>query len=178
MYSDINHLFPTDGYVNNKRGNQPYGTVSSPTWTSQNGSKLGPNTYPGFTGVVFEPRNEYKGDLARGQLYMVTRYQNLVAAWQGNGNANNVLNGTTYQAFDSWYLRLLFTWHNNDPVSVKEINRNNAVFALQGNRNPYIDHPEYVYKVWQCTGLLPVTVTDFTAQKNNEFVVIKMVRNF
>ncbi len=178
MHNDLNHLFPTDGYVNGRRGNYPYGTVSSPTWTSQNGSKLGPNSYPGFNGVVFEPRNEYKGDLARAQLYMATRYQNLVAGWQGNGNAGDVLNGTTYQAFDSWYLRLLVTWHDNDPVSPKEINRNNAVFALQSNRNPYIDHPEYVFQVWQCTGLLPVTVTDLTAQKNNESVLIKWYATF
>lgn len=173
MYSDLNHLFPTDGFVNGKRGNQPYGTVSSPSWTSLNGSKLGPNTFPGFTGVVFEPRNEYKGDLARGQLYMATRYENLVAGWQGNGNANDVLNGTTYKAFDDWYIKMLFAWHNTDPVSSKEINRNNAVFALQGNRNPYIDHPEYVYQVWQCTGLLPVTITGFTAQVNNESVLLQ-----
>jgi len=173
MYTDLNHLFPTDGYVNNRRGNQPYGTVSSPTWTSQNGSKLGPNTYPGFSGVVFEPRSEYKGDLARGQLYMVTRYQNLVAGWQGNGNANDILNGTAYPALDNWYIKMLFEWHNADPVSAKEIARNNAAFALQGNRNPYIDHPEYIYQVWQCTGLLPVTLIDFTAQENNESVLLK-----
>jgi len=173
MYTDINHLFPTDGYVNGRRGNQPYGEVTAPTWTSQNGSKLGPNIYPGFNGVVFEPRNEYKGDLARGQLYMVTRYQNLVAGWQGNGNANDILNGTAYPALDNWYISMLFAWHTNDPVSAKEIARNNAVFALQGNRNPFIDHPEYVYKVWQCTGLLPVTVTDFTAQKNENSVLLK-----
>lgn len=173
MYTDLNHLFPTDGYVNGRRGNQPYGTVSAPTWTSQNGGKLGPNSFPGFSGVVFEPRNEYKGDLARGQLYMVTRYQNLVAGWQGNGNANDILNGTVYPALDDWYIQLLFNWHNADPVSAKEIARNNAVFALQGNRNPYIDHPEYVYLVWQCSGVLPVTIIDFTAQKNNETVLLK-----
>ncbi|MBK7309071.1 MAG: endonuclease [Chitinophagaceae bacterium] len=178
MYTDLNHLFATDGYVNNRRGNQPYGEVVAPTWTSQNGSKLGPNIYPGFSGVVFEPRNEYKGDLARGQLYMVTRYESLVAGWQGNGNANDILNGTTFPALDNWYIAMLFTWHINDPVSTKEINRNNAVFALQGNRNPFIDHPEYVYKVWQCTGLLPVTITDFTAQKNNESVLLKWYATF
>jgi endonuclease I len=178
MYSDINHIFPTDGYVNGRRGNQPYGEVSTPTWTSLNGSKLGPNTFPGFSGVVFEPRNEYKGDFARGQLYMVTRYENLVAGWQGNGNANDILNGTAYPAFDNWYIKLLYKWHNNDPVSTKEINRNNTVFALQGNRNPFIDHPEYVYRVWQCTGLLPVTITGFTAQRNDESVLLKWYASF
>ncbi len=173
MYSDINHLFPTDGYVNNRRGNQPYGEVSAPTWTSQNGSKLGPNTFPGFSGVVFEPRNEYKGDFARAHLYMATRYQNLVAGWQSNGNANDVLNGTAYPSFDDWDIKLMYKWHTQDPVSQKEIDRNNAVYALQGNRNPFIDHPEYVYMIWQCTGLLPVTITGFSAEKNNESVLLK-----
>ena len=173
MYSDINHLFPTDGYVNGRRGNQPYGEVSAPTWTSQNGSKLGPNTYPGFSGVVFEPRNEYKGDLARAQLYMVTRYENLVAGWAGNGNANDILSGNTYPALDNWDIQLMYKWHTQDPVSQKEIDRNNAVYALQGNRNPFIDHPEYVALIWQCAVVLPVTIIDFTAQKNNESVLLK-----
>ena len=173
MVSDLNHLFPTDGYVNGKRSNYPYGEVSAPTWISQNGSKLGPNSYPGFTGVVFEPRNEYKGDLARGQLYMVTRYENLVGGWVGNGNAGDILSGNSYPALDAWDIKLMFKWHSQDPVSQKELDRNNAVYALQGNRNPYIDHPEYVALIWQCTGLLPVTVTDFTAQKNNESVLLK-----
>ena len=172
MYTDLNHLFPTDGYVNNRRGNQPFGEVSAPTWSSQNGGKLGPNTFPGFSGTVFEPRNEYKGDFARAHLYMAVRYENLIAGWQGNGNANDVLNGTSYPSFDDWDIKLMYKWHTQDPVSQKEIDRNNAVYALQGNRNPFIDHPEYVYMIWQCTGLLPVVLIDFTAQKNDEAVLL------
>ena len=72
----------------------------------------------------------------------------------------------------------MFDWNNLDPVDAKEINRNNLVFTQQNNRNPYIDHPEYVLAVWQCTGVLPVTVTDFTAQKNNESVLLKMACYF
>jgi endonuclease I len=172
MKSDLHHLFPTDGKVNGMRDNNPYGEVSAPTWTSQNGGKLGPNTYPGFSGTVFEPRNEYKGDFARGQLYMVTRYESQVAGWQGNGNANDVLNGTAYPAFDDWYIKLMYKWHQQDPVSQKEIDRNNAVYALQGNRNPFIDHPEYVFDVWNCTGVIPVTLLDFSATKNNKSVLL------
>lgn len=160
MYSDIHHLFPTDGWVNNKRDNYPYGETSSPGYTSQNGSKLGLSSFPGYTGIVFEPVNEYKGDFARAQFYMVTRYENLVASWQNNGNANDVLNGTSYQAFDDWQLKLLYKWHVQDPVSQKEINRNDSVFAVQGNRNPYIDHPEWVSTVWNCTGLLEATAVN------------------
>ena len=130
-----------------------------------------------FFDAVLQQKEGYSDyrwdDLARGQLYMVTRYENLVSGWQGNANANDILNGTPYPAFDNWYIKMLFKWHLNDPVSTKEINRNNAVFAIQGNRNPYIDHPEYVYLVWECTGILPVNIIDFTAQNNNETVLLK-----
>jgi len=174
MRSDMFIAIPTDKFVNGQRGNLPYGTVSTPNYTSNNGTKRGPNTYlTEYTGIAFEPINEYKGDLARSILYVATAYENNIAGWQANSNANDVLNGNSYQCFDNWYLKLLYQWHTQDPVSTKEIDRNNDVYMMQGNRNPYIDHPEYVLLVWQCTGLLPVTVTDFTAQKNDESVSLK-----
>ncbi|HEX2682592.1 MAG TPA: endonuclease, partial [Ferruginibacter sp.] len=105
-------------------------------------------------------------------------YENLIGGWQGNSNANDVLNGSTYQCFDNWYLKLLFKWHNLDPVSQKEIDRNNDIYMIQGTRNPYIDHPEYVLLVWECTGILPVTVTELTAQKNNEYVLLNWHASF
>lgn len=174
MRSDMFIVFPTDKKVNGNRGNFPYGKVTSPTYTSNNGSKLGPNTYlTQYTGSAFEPINEYKGDLARSTFYVATAYENNIAAWQSNSNANDVLNGNSYQAFDDWYLKLLYQWHLQDPVSTKETDRNNDIYMMQGNRNPYIDHPEYVALVWQCTGALPVTIIDLTAQKNTESVLLK-----
>lgn len=179
MRSDMFIAVPTDKKVNSMRANFPYGEVSSPTYTSNNGTKLGPNTYlTQYTGSAFEPINEYKGDFARSILYVATAYEDLAAGWQGNSNANDVLNGTSYQCFDDWYLKLLYKWHTQDPVSAKEIDRNNDVYMMQGNRNPYIDHPEYVLLIWQCTGLLPVTITNFTAQKNNESVLLKWHATF
>ena len=66
MYSDLHHLYPTDKLVNNKRGNHPFGETRGETYKSANGfSKLGSCTYPGFSGIVFEPNDEYKGDFAR-----------------------------------------------------------------------------------------------------------------
>lgn len=172
MRSDMFIVFPSDKFVNGQRGNLPYGVVTTPNYTSNNGSKRGANTYlTEYTGTAFEPINEYKGDLARSTFYVATAYENLIAGWQANANA--VLNGTSYQAFDNWYLKLLYKWHLQDPVSAKEIDRNNDIYMMQGNRNPYIDHPEYVALVWQCTGILPVTIIDFTAQKNNESVLLK-----
>ena len=158
MYSDINHLFPTDGKVNAVRSNFPFGEVTtligSPT---QNGSKLGTGNNFGYTGTVFEPINEYKGDFARAQFYMATRYESQIDSWQNNGNANEVLNGTEYQAYDDWYIKLLYKWHLQDPVSDKERARNDSVFVVQNNRNPFIDNPQWVFDVCSCTGLLTAT---------------------
>lgn len=149
MYSDLFHLYPTDGYVNNRRSNYPFGRVNSPNYTSQNGSKVGSNSTPGFSGTVFEPIDEYKGDFARTVFYMVTRYENLVTGWENNtSNADAVLSGNTFPALEQWALDLYWQWHQDDPVSQKEIDRNKAIYEIQDNRNPYIDHPEYVDLVW------------------------------
>ncbi|NHB70412.1 endonuclease, partial [Perlabentimonas gracilis] len=162
MDTDIFHLYPTDGYVNGQRGNLPFGEVSNPTWTSTNGSKKGPCSYPGYTGTVFEPIDEYKGDFARTYFYMATRYYDQMYSW-----SNVVNNGTRHPAFEEWVVNLLLEWHTNDPVSEKEINRNNAIFEnYQHNRNPFIDHPEYALLIWSDEPVdsytVQFTVTDGT----------------
>ena len=184
MYTDLFHLVPTDGYVNNKRGNDPYGEVAAGSWTSQNGSKWGLSITPGYSGNVFEPINEYKGDFARNYFYMATRYYKEDSGWPGS----DMVTGSQLKA---WARDMLLKWAQNDPVSQKEIARNNAVYAIQNNRNPYIDHPEYANLVWtssvgvinepvqvalqvypnpvsaSCTVVLP---NDYN-QQNNGFVV-------
>ncbi|NVO08615.1 MAG: endonuclease [Bacteroidales bacterium] len=147
--SDAHHIVPTDGYVNNRRSSYPHGKVGTVSWTSSNGSKLG-NSDPatGYSGIVFEPIDEFKGDFARMYFYVVTRYENLVAGWASNGSAGELLDGTSFPAFKSWFKTLMLQWNQQDPVSQKEIDRNNAIYALQHNRNPYIDHPEYAEAVW------------------------------
>ncbi len=165
MVSDIFHVYPTDGKVNGMRGSFPFGEVtSSNPQTSLNGSKVGTGTTAnfGYSGTVFEPINEYKGDFARTMFYMATRYNSQIAGWQNNGSANAVLNGTQYPSFDDWFIKLMYKWHQQDPVSQKEINRNDSVFLLQGNRNPFIDRPDFVLSIWSCTGLLTATgVNDY-----------------
>ncbi len=156
MYSDIFHIYPTDGKVNGMRGNYPYGETTSATWTSTNGSKLGSCTFEGYTGTIFEPIDEYKGDLARSYFYMATRYENIIASWQHNStSADAALDGTSDHVFENWQLNLLLKWHHDDPVSTKEINRNDSIYKLyQHNRNPFIDHPEYVNSIWG-EGIIP-----------------------
>ncbi|RYD94729.1 MAG: T9SS type A sorting domain-containing protein [Sphingobacteriales bacterium] len=186
MYTDVHHLYPTDGYVNNVRNNFPYGEVTNIARQSLNGSKLGTGTNFGYSGTVFEPINEYKGDVARTSLYMATRYEDEIIAnnWSANGTANALFLSPSdepdaakrrLQIYDAWYLQTVFKWIGQDPVSQKEIDRNNAIYyqSGQGNRNPYVDHPEYAAMVFQCTGVLPVTITEFTGAKYNESVLLK-----
>ncbi len=151
MYTDLHHIYPTDGFVNGKRANYPFGEVANPTYSSNGDfSKLGTCTYPGYTGTVFEPANEYKGDFARTYFYMVTCYEEKLSDWY-NGNADGIratIDGSTYPAFQPWQLNMLMEWAKNDPVSEKEINRNNAVYAIQNNRNPFIDYPGLQEYIW------------------------------
>ena len=62
-----------------------------------------------------------------------------------------MLDGSSDKVFEQWALDMLYNWHINDPVSQKEIDRNNAIFAHQDNRNPFIDNPQYVQDIWQGT---------------------------
>ena len=143
MNSDLFHLYPTDGWVNGKRGNYPYGEVNSPTYTSSNGSKLGENVFPGYSGTVFEPIDAYKGDFARTYFYMVTRYKNVASNW-----TSDMLTGDNLSV---WAKTMLISWDALDPVSQKEIDRNNAIHDVQGNRNPFIDRPSWISYIWEST---------------------------
>lgn len=150
MYTDLHHLYPTDGYVNNKRANYPFGETANPSWKSANDfSKLGKCTYPGYDGVVFEPNDEYKGDFARTYFYMVTCYEEQLPTWYtNNAESRPTLDGNKYPGLSDWQLEMLMKWSKNDPVSEKEINRNNAVWGIQENRNPFIDYPGLEEYIW------------------------------
>lgn len=143
MRTDGHHVVPTDGYVNGQRSNYPIGKVSSASWTSTNGSKKGSSAVPGYSGTVFEPIDEFKGDVARIYFYFATRYQNQIASWN-----YAMFNGTSTQVFTNGFLDILLQWHENDPVSEMEIARNNRVYQFQGNRNPFVDNPQFVHEIW------------------------------
>jgi endonuclease I len=180
MYSDYIQVLPTDGWVNNKRGNYKFGEVGTATWTSLNGSKLGSSSFAGVSGTVFEPINAYKGDLARIYLYMVTRYESNVSSWAGlSTEGATTLQANTYPSVNVSYLQMMLNWHFNDPVSQKEIDRNNAAYTFQGNRNPFIDHPEYVGQIWNntCAGLsaLPVDLISFSGKLINNKIELKWI---
>lgn len=183
MVSDAFHIWPTDGYVNNIRNNYPFGVVENATFNSLNGSKLGSNKNSGysagFSGIVFEPIDEFKGDIARAYFYFVTCYQeNNIQNWK----SYPMFNGTKDKVFTDTFLKILMTWHLNDPISQREIDINNFIYKNQKNRNPFIDHPEYAEKVWGSN----LGTDDFVYQKRddikvynktNRSVVVKLENN-
>jgi hypothetical protein len=179
MYSDAFHVMPTDKKVNGLRGNNAYGIVGNPTYTSSNGCKIGNNIAPnGPALTVFEPADEYKGDIARNYFYMATCYEDLIAGWENNNsNGAAFLDGTNTRVYEQWSLNMLYSWHIADPVSRKEEDRNTAIYAAQGNRNPFIDHPEWVYTIWGSTLItanfdFSATVSVFPNPTNNHSVTI------
>ncbi len=123
MKSDLHHLFPTDETANTRRSNYPFGEVSNPTW-QEGGSK-------GRTGL-FEPRDEHKGNAARALFYFVTRYEDY---------------GGHVKVQEETLRRWMFT----DTVDAAERQRNNDIFSYQKNRNPFIDHPEFLQRISSLT---------------------------
>ena len=133
MRSDIHHLYPTDVNANSQRGNLPFGVVNgTPTW-QMNGSKKG--------GGKFEPRDVQKGATARSMLYFVLRYQN-------------------YSGFLTSQEAVLRTWHDSFSPSAKDIQRNNAIYAEQNNRNPFVDYPQYSKRIQSISTTSSASILD------------------
>jgi len=145
MVSDIFNVYPTDGKVNGERSNYPYGEVGVASYTSINGSKLGTSSSVDYSGVVFEPINEYKGDFARTYFYMATRYAGMCESWIAGAN---VVYSTAHLGLSTYAMNLFLKWSRQDPVSAKEIVRNNAAYGVQNNRNPFIDYPGLEEYIW------------------------------
>ena len=150
MKSDIVHVIPTDAKINNMRSNYPFGEVGTIKNQSANGwSKIGTCKTSGYSGTVFEPNDEYKGDFARIYFYMATCYEDKKL---NQSAGSNVFDGSTYPYIKTWALDMFLRWAEEDPVSQKEIDRNAGVYKNQKNRNPFVDYPgleQYIWGDWQ-----------------------------
>lgn len=148
MVSDVFHIYPTDGKINGIRSNYPHAEIGSVKNTkdnpSSNGSALGTSNTPGYSGIAFEPIDEYKGDFARTYFYFVTCYQDKLSSFKDFA----AFSKNTYPSLSSWAKTLYLKWSKEDPVSQKEIDRNEAAYKLQKNRNPFIDFPGIENKIW------------------------------
>ncbi|MCM1310176.1 MAG: endonuclease [Bacteroides sp.] len=145
-YTDLNHLYPSEAAANMAKYNYPLGEVDM-TKTVNFNNGITTVGYPvsgqgGGASLVFEPDDEYKGDFARTYMYVATCYQNL--RWKYTYMVDN----NTYPTLNRWSQELLLKWAREDEVSQKEIDRNEAVYAFQNNRNPFIDFPDLMEYIW------------------------------
>ena len=150
MVSDMFNVYPTDARVNNLRSNYPYGVVGTNKGISNDPEhhalgKLGTSALTGAgSNTVYEPDDRYKGDFARTFFYMVARYRDKTL---NNGEGSSMFTSSPTN-LTSYSLSFLLDWHRNDPVSMKEVDRNQGVYGEQNNRNPFIDYPELVEYIW------------------------------
>ncbi len=143
MRSDAHHVIPTDGKVNGVRSNYPHGETNASALGGSALGKKGTSSVSGYSGAVYEPDDQYKGDIARMYFYFVTRYQSNMSSFNGAAFQKN-----TYPSLQTWFLNTMLKWHREDPVSPKELDRNDGVYKHQRNRNPFIDYPALVEHIW------------------------------
>lgn len=176
MYSDLHFVIPTDARINQLRNNYPYGIGNSTIHhTFSNSSKIANSAIPNYvyTNRVYEPIDEFKGDVARMLLYFAVRYENKLPSFNHSTNINpaldrSALDGTAERAFEPAYISMLLQWHNQDPVSPREIDRNNAVYNIQNNRNPFIDNPQWANAIWTQTpdAIVPQAPSNLTSTQS------------
>ena len=184
---DIFHLVPTDGKVNGIRSNYPFGEVSSADYNKHGNKKgsaksitiTGGNTIAGNTGAtisasgtVFEPRDEYKGDFARGYMGALLKWAGDKAFTEGEGSKTFTTNFSTGSfGLTKYGVALLMKWHRQDPVSKKEIDRNNGIQKTQGNRNPFIDYPYLAEYIWGEKAGQTLNLDDLITAYDSRFVL-------
>ena len=184
---DIFHLVPTDGKVNGIRSNYAFGEVSSADYNKHGNKKgsaksitiVGGNTIAGNTGTtiscsgtVFEPRDEYKGDFARGYMGALLRWAGEKAFTSGEGAKTFTTNFSTGSfGLTKYGVALLMKWHRQDPVSQKEIDRNNGIQQTQGNRNPFIDYPYLAEYIWGEKAGQTLELDDLITAYDSRFVL-------
>ena len=153
---DVMHLAPSNTTANSAKGSWPMAVVDGTTTFDNGVIKVGKSSSRAG-GVIdaWEPADEYKGDFSRAYMYMVTAYEDYSTLW--TGNSVNQLDNNTYPVFEQWTVDLLLKWSTQDPISQKEITRNNEVYKIQGNRNPYIDYPLMAEYVWGKLTAVPFT---------------------
>lgn len=173
MYSDLHFVIPTDARVNNLRNSYPYGIGNATVHHSfTNSSRVSNSAIPNYayTNRVYEPIAEFRGDIARMLLYFAVRYEDKLPSFNYTTNVNpemdrSPFDGTAERAFEPGYITMLLQWHQQDPVSQREIDRNNAVFAIQNNRNPFVDNPQWINAIWVQTpdSVAPQTPLNLTS---------------
>ena len=150
----------------------PYGETSNRSYIDGDSHALGyigSSSFSGYTGKVFEPIDEYKGDFARTYFYMVARYLDKNFNQSENGKVVFTYSGGT-AGLTTYAINLFLKWHRQDPVSKKEIDRNDAVYKHQKNRNPFIDYPYLAEYIWGEKKNETMVLNDLMSSSDSDFI--------
>lgn len=189
-YKDCYHLNPSNSTVNSARSNYPLGVPVKEFKDNTGSLKVGKMHHPTMDVDfwVFEPKDEYKGDFARAYFYMATCYgrdlngqypdlppydKKQYYGWRIDNDqvgSKYAMQNNSYLEFQPWEQELLLEWHRQDPVSIKEIRRQDAVSNFQHNRNPYIDYPYLVEYIWGDRAGEDLNMADLLGSFEDEFV--------
>ena len=146
-YKDLMHLNPSNSDANSRKSNYPLGEIQTQTWS--NGVTFVGRPRSGDCGgatYVYEPADEYKGDFARAFFYMFTIYDDI--SWKTSSGYGYMYDTSSDLLLKPWAYEMLLRWSKEDPVSQKEIDRNEVIYKHQKNRNPFIDCPELAEHIW------------------------------
>lgn len=185
-YKDCYHLNPSNSTANSARSNYPLGVPVKEIKSNTGSLKVGKMHHPTMDVDfwVFEPKDEYKGDFARAYFYMATCYGHwsngqidpVLTAYQGwrldnkDVGSKFAMQNDNYLEFQPWEQEVLIAWHRQDPVSIKEIRRMDAVSDFQHNRNPFIDYPFLAEYIWGSYAGETVDMSHLMASSDEEFV--------
>lgn len=145
-YSDVFNVLPSESAANSAKSNFPLGKITGAVKYDNGRMRTGKSSNSGGSEYVFEPYDEFKGDFARIYMYVATCYQQ--ASWSQTVNYAFRPGVNEYPTLQSWILPLLLEWNRMDPVGEWEIARQEAVYGIQGNRNPFIDYPILAEYIW------------------------------
>lgn len=153
-YRDLYNLMPCEQKINSSKSNYGMGVVTNAS--ADNGcTKVGQGKVNGSTVKLWEPADKWKGDFARGYMYMATAYQNLTYS---NDQAQISLTTGAYPTLKPWASSLYIQWADEDAVDEEEIARNQAVAEIQGNRNPFVDFPNLMHYIWGDSINTPINI--------------------
>ena len=144
-YCDLYHLVPADYSANRSKCNHAPGMLTDTTFWNGNFATGKNPAYP--VSRVFCPADRWKGDFARTYFYIAATYGDELT-WVETGEPGQCVTNRSYKEFQPWLIDVLLQWHRMDTVSTEERERAEKVYRIQGNRNPFIDHPELVEYIW------------------------------
>lgn len=148
-YCDLFNLYPSDASANGRKSNNPIGIVDGDVAYDNGVTKVGKSTsYRADSLItVWEPADEWKGDFARTYFYMATCYQHMADLWTTKEGWLTV-DGSQWPTMQPWVYNLMLQWAKNDPVDEIEKVRNEVIYGIQGNRNPFVDYPRLCEYIW------------------------------